>query len=267
MAYNCPSGCPRVPYWSNPDVLYNGEPMGVPAGEPDSADNHRTLNNTAITVVGFRPCRDDDDDGFPHYENCGPPMDCNDSNDLIFPGAQEICDGIDNDCDGSVDEDLPVVEIMPPLQPGSAKQGTTDLDVVISGSGFTNEATCEFCDQVTVNSCSYESASEMRANISIDVRAELGFCEVSIINPICGSTTCTDDCFEVTFNCQNADMDEDGRIDGLDLAFLARAFGLDENIDPDPWWHKADLDGNGMVDGNDLALLAVNFGEDSSTCD
>jgi len=30
--------------------------------------------------------------------------DCNDTNDTIYSGAVEICDGVDNDCDGQVDE-------------------------------------------------------------------------------------------------------------------------------------------------------------------
>ena len=30
--------------------------------------------------------------------------DCNDEDAAVFPGAEEICDEIDNDCDGQVDD-------------------------------------------------------------------------------------------------------------------------------------------------------------------
>ena len=51
MAYDCPDGCTRVNYWSNPDnEAYNGEPMG----ETNVADNTRSLNDTAYTVANFR---------------------------------------------------------------------------------------------------------------------------------------------------------------------------------------------------------------------
>lgn len=55
MSYGSSCGnCPRLGYWSNPNVLYNGIPMGIPQGQPQAADNRLTLNNTAFTVANFR---------------------------------------------------------------------------------------------------------------------------------------------------------------------------------------------------------------------
>lgn len=48
-----------------------------------------------------RACDDRDHDGW----GCS---DCDDTNPLAYPGANEICDAIDNDCDGVVDEDVEV---------------------------------------------------------------------------------------------------------------------------------------------------------------
>ena len=42
---------------------------------------------------------DADEDGWNH------PVDCNDESATTYPGADEVCDGVDNDCDGLVDED------------------------------------------------------------------------------------------------------------------------------------------------------------------
>jgi hypothetical protein len=71
MAYNTECAlkgvyCNRLPYWSNPAVLYEGDPMGVPIGTSTAcvandlnhpacdADNRQTLNNTCNTVANFR---------------------------------------------------------------------------------------------------------------------------------------------------------------------------------------------------------------------
>ncbi len=55
MAYRNDCGsCSRIQYWSNPDVLYGGQPMGVHEGQFNAADNRKTLNNTAWTVANFR---------------------------------------------------------------------------------------------------------------------------------------------------------------------------------------------------------------------
>ncbi len=46
--------CTRLQYWSNPDITYGGDPMGVPSGSYHPADNHLALNNTCTTVANFR---------------------------------------------------------------------------------------------------------------------------------------------------------------------------------------------------------------------
>ncbi len=53
-------------------------------------------DNTGNTAV------DNDGDGYYTVEDG--PADCNDSNKNAYPGAKELCDGVDNDCDGDTDE-------------------------------------------------------------------------------------------------------------------------------------------------------------------
>ena len=93
---------------------------GGVCGEPDCDDNNYYINPGAIEICydnidnncngqidegcNEPTCTDTDGDGyFVEGGACGE-VDCNDNNANINPGAVEVCDGIDNDCDGVVDE-------------------------------------------------------------------------------------------------------------------------------------------------------------------
>jgi hypothetical protein len=46
--------CPVIPYFSNPRLTYQGEPLGIPVGQPGEADAARLLNETAPIVAAYR---------------------------------------------------------------------------------------------------------------------------------------------------------------------------------------------------------------------
>ncbi|MFH0874307.1 MAG: putative metal-binding motif-containing protein, partial [archaeon] len=59
------------------------------------------------TTISPQQCNDYDNDGYgnPKSASCRyNELDCNDNNPSIYPGSQEVCDNIDNNCNGQKDE-------------------------------------------------------------------------------------------------------------------------------------------------------------------
>ncbi|MEZ4317636.1 MAG: MopE-related protein [Myxococcota bacterium] len=64
-----------------------------------TVDDARGAEGVCVVSVEVVPCRDLDGDG---VETCD--GDCDDADPTTYPGAPEVPDGRDNDCDGAVDE-------------------------------------------------------------------------------------------------------------------------------------------------------------------
>ncbi len=88
------SGVPRIQYFSNPNVMFDGVPTGLPGGDPASADNAQTIENTSYNVANFRRSNDCNQNGICDDVEIatGVAQDCNNNS---FP---DDCDG---DCNGN----------------------------------------------------------------------------------------------------------------------------------------------------------------------
>ena len=78
---------------SGPSIAWSGSEYGI--AFPTSYPLY-----IAFTRAGFEDAPDADGDGFRTCRG-----DCDDGDDTVWPGASEVCDRQDNDCDGSTDED------------------------------------------------------------------------------------------------------------------------------------------------------------------
>jgi hypothetical protein len=69
------------------------------------------------------------------------------------------------------------------VTPSSGSQGQNLPSVIIVGSSFQSGATCNFGAGITVNSCTFNSATQLSANISISSTATVGTRNVTVTNP------------------------------------------------------------------------------------
>ncbi len=80
----------------------DGNGCGTPASPTSCGSNKICSAGQCVQDTGA--CVDSDGDGY--GANCASGPDCNDGDSSIHPNAFELCDGVDNDCDGQIDEDF-----------------------------------------------------------------------------------------------------------------------------------------------------------------
>jgi hypothetical protein len=93
--------------------------------------------------------------------------------------------------------------------------------------------------------------------LRVEPHARPGLRPLVLVNPDGGSLLLPD-FVTIDLDGRRVDIDRSGRVDGVDLARLARAFG--RLAGDERYTAAADIDADGQVDGRDLALLASRFG-------
>ena len=75
-----------------------------PVGEDGGPADARVADARPLGDIVIVACEDHDEDGF--GEGCAHGDDCDDSDPDVRPGATEVCNEVDDDCDGVIDEGL-----------------------------------------------------------------------------------------------------------------------------------------------------------------
>ena len=246
--------------WLSPDCDDTNE--DIHPGQPELCDG---IDGNCDGVIPVNE-QDNDGDGF---VECADPShlpggDCDDGDASIAPGEAELCNGVDEDCDGSTDEDFDADEDgwFDGSNPGCAATyvGATDCDDADAAIAPLTEEICDGIDQDCdleideefdedgdgVTTCAgdcnddeaaiYPGAGEICGN-GIDDDCD-GLTDVDQDSDGDGVTTCGGDCDDADAAVfPGAPEDCDGLDDDCDLA-------IDEDFDGDGdgWFDPSNAD-------------------------
>lgn len=144
--------------YDDPIVSVDAGPTGNDANTGVDVDGDTDSKTDAEPKAPVYVCVDDDKDGFCAVDSKGKVVDCNDSgvdadgdgivDGIKFaPGLTDVCDALDNDCDGQTDEDAAIVQLY--VDKDGDGYGAGDLKQVCSTAGFAKVA--GDCDDTNAN--------------------------------------------------------------------------------------------------------------------
>ena len=142
------------------------------------------------------------------------------------------------------------------ITPNEVAQGET-VDMVITGTGFQDGLTVNFCNGVTKNSTTVDSSTQITVNITVSQMATLDQCQVTVTNPggCEGSGV-----FTITPQCGCfADIDCDGDVDIVDIQKVAGRWNT--KCGDDRYVADYDIDKDCDIDIVDIQKVAGHWGE------
>jgi len=135
-------------------------------------DNCLDPNWKPVVTPDDIPPNEHDDDGDGYHNTCGPYQDCNDANRQVHPFAAETCNGIDDNCDGAIDEGTITCGVGACFRsapacvngaPGTCTPGTPAPEDLAHLSSCTNQIDDD-CDGVTDLDCAVPVTTQLPAS-------------------------------------------------------------------------------------------------------